>query len=742
MKIRFESALQHHILLILTITAVLIAVFFNGVPPESFIFIHDEYLIFPGHEVRNQFYVHSFTDFGTATLIQLIVTLLDRIYYTLAYFSGLNLYTTQLFLYLLKLLIILLIPYLGFAKLGKLYDCGENKNLSFAISLWYSFNTYTLIYWHSNAFSLTLLICYTLAPLTLYCWEMAILSPPDIKARLMDKLSALFSLALLLFSMSFAIYLFAPFIMLLAIYTALRVLMEKNKRIAILRYLFWLGVISTPLFAVYLSVGYEMFFVAVDAHSTKGSETNGNIQGGLLYMSLMWFTWPIYVHWSPRNVYTFSTYFTTPLSVIAPFLLYAIITMGAIFSRSNIRFFIFLVLWLIFWLLAKGPQQPLGDLYLFMLEHVPGFRVFRSPDAKFGFSIVLSISVLLIFAGAANKSKYSNYVAVLILAVAAIQSWPILTGIAIQGENKNDSYDRVIHIPNEYIQLADYLNNGERAWGYVITSPSVEFGNYLLGQNDEHLGQDLLPKMIRHPFVYGSESSGMPMKTFAKLKRSLEVENFDELKQLAIRYYIFRSDVKTSEANSLLRNFTEGHFVLTFKNRFFTVYEDKTASPLVEGEDISYHMTSPVKINVKPLTHRFINKLILHQNLNSGWRLYADTNMEQHGQARSIIVEWLENITYLWRQPVSIVKSTGAYGYANGWHISEQENTLLSAAQPSSPLSSKKPATFTIFYWPQAFFSLLVIISFFSAIVYLFTICIIASRYKMLRPIEKKIRDA
>jgi len=69
----------------------------------------------------------------------------------------------------------------------------------------------------------------------------------------------------------------------------------------------------------------------------------------------------------------------------APFVIYGLLFVGAIRQRRNIYMIAFILLFLIFLLLAKGSQEPLGALYLFMLEHVPGFRAFRSPDTKFGF---------------------------------------------------------------------------------------------------------------------------------------------------------------------------------------------------------------------------------------------------------------------------------------------------------------------------------------------------------------------
>jgi len=710
--------------LLLMFAVTLAPVFFYGIPSESFLYIHDEYLPLSGYEIRDQFYVHNFLDFGSSTTIPLIVTFFDRVYYALIYTVGLNLQDSQFLSYSLKLLIILLLPYFGFLRLSRLYVSNPNEFIIFAVSLWYSFNTYALIYWHGNGFSLTLLICYALAPLTLYLWEVTLFPEPKVKPRNIKNQIGYFVLALLLFLMSFALYLFAPFIMLLALYTVIRMFLGEGDFIQIIKRLSLLCVVCIPLFAIHLMVLYEMFFLAIDTKGTSTSATYGNIQGGMLYMSLMWFTWPMYTDWSPRNIYTFIDYFRTPVSLLAPFIIYGIIITGIICSRNNIRIIIFFVLFLIFWFFAKGPQEPLGGIYLFMLEYLPGFNVFRSPDSKFGFSIVLTIAALLILAGGAIKPRHSKYVGALVLSVAIIQSWPLLTGVAIQGENTEDSFDRVIHIPMEYRELADYMNEGERAWGYVMTSPSVEFGTYRLGQGDEHAGQDLLSKIIQLPFVYASDSSGMGRAAYEKFMGALKKGNFDELSQLSIRYYIFRNDVKADDSGLLMRVYAKRELLLKFENSFFTVYEDRDALPLVDAKNISFKIENPSKIKIKILAHEQTDELLLHQNLHPGWRLYIDTSIMLLGETRSAIGGWIENIAYVWKQPVSKVKTSGRRGYVNEWNISEL-NIQSETNDNSNQLSSGESLTLTLFHWSQALFYLLAAISAFFASAYLAVICVI-----------------
>lgn len=706
-------------------------IFFNGMPGSSFLFIHDEYFPLPGHEITEQFSARNLLDFGSSTTFQLIVTLFDRIYYALAYLSGLSLKVSQMLLYWLKLFAIMLLPYLGFARLARKYIDSAREEIVLLSSLWYSFNTYTVIYWHGNAFSLTLLICYALAPLALYWWSHVFFGEAGTQRSPGNRLKDTLILAQLLFLMSFALYLFAAFVLFLVAFTAIRLMLARARIINFLGRLTWLVVACVPLFIVHIMVVYEMFSLSIGAQNASGNETFGSLQGGLLYMSLMWFAWTIYTYWTPRNIWTFAEYYHSPIAVAAPFMLYALIFWGALRQRRNIHIITFALLFLIFLLLAKGPQEPLGGLYLFMINHIPGFRVFRSPDSKFGFIVVLTIAVLLLLSGNAIKTRFF---VIVVAMVAVIQSWPLIIGIAIQGENTKTSHDRVIHIPKEYSQLADHLNGPDHKIGYILTLPSVAFGRYEFGKNEEHAGQDLLPKMIKFPFIYADESSGMSKPAYDKLMHLLRSGDYGKLRQFGIRYYVLRRDLRdANNSQAIFENFLVSNYKLVFRNSLFTLFEDERALPLIEGPDSTFNVANPARLDIKLNLHQLPVELVLHQNYHPSWQLYADTSDAgstiTHGQLSNFFTDWFENISFLWKKPISVESHRMVYGYANAWDISKGEiNSLAGVSLSTRESHSPGDTTVTLFYWPQALFSLLAAISSFCTIVYFLVICIIIVR--------------
>jgi hypothetical protein len=703
--LNFNLTLQRSLLFAL-LTIVLMLVFFQGIPSLSFLFIHDEYLPFPGYEADNQFLVRTFLDLGSSNTFQLIASLQDRIYYALAYSCGLSLKETQLLLYGIKLFLIMLLPYLGFSRLARMFGGNIREEIVLMASLWYSFNTYTVIYWHGNAFSFTLLNCYALAPLAIFWWEKVIFPEVESMPSCSKHLKNTLTLAQFLFIMSFALYLFAPFVLLLMAYTILRLAISRSKPLTVIKHLTYLTIACIPLFSVHLMVIYEMFFLSVGSHDASGGGTYGHLPGGLLYMATMWFAWTIYTFWTPRNIWTFADYYHTALAITAPFVLYALVFWGVIRQRRNSFIIIFTLLVLLFILLVKGDQSPLGDLYLFLLEYVPGFRVFRSPDSKFGFPIVLSLAILLLLAGKAIKPRVFS---VTLGFVIIVQCWPLFTGVAIQGENSAASSDRVISIPKDFREVADFMNHSERSFGYLFPVPPVSFGSYQLSENEEHTGQDLLLNMINFPFIYGSGYSGMAKPTYEQLTDHLETEEYRQLRDFSVRYYVIRNDsqIKMKNQEQIVK-FIKKNYKIIFQNSTFIVYEDTETLPLVEEAGMTFEVVNSTRINIKFIPHQTPGELVLHQSYHPSLYLYAGTSKEEpkaeKGESITLLTNWVETLSFLWKNPISVESHRMSYGYSNVWDIPKAETT----SSEEYPLGY---SGLTIFYWPQALFYLLATIS-------------------------------
>lgn len=97
------------------------------------------------------------------------------------------------------------------------------------------------------------------------------------------------------------------------------------------------------------------------------------------------------------NIYTSNTILIL-VSFLIPmvsFLSILFVKNGQVEQRRYIYFFAFLVVVGMFF--SAGSHAPLGFLFTFFYEHIPGFAIFRTPYFKFSYSYILGMSVLLSF---------------------------------------------------------------------------------------------------------------------------------------------------------------------------------------------------------------------------------------------------------------------------------------------------------------------------------------------------------
>ncbi len=629
---------------------------FYTIKNDYFLFLHDELLVLSKYDSSLSFFTNNLADFGTANTTILLVTVFDRLYYYLiTLWLHLDILTSQKILYFIKIFLSIWVPFLGFKKLYSLFNQAEKQDLTvYCISLWYAFNTYTTIYWHGNGFSLTILICYILAPLAFYYFNKAILTN---KVNIIDRLIFI----VLIFFMSFALYLFSVFILFLFLYTLFFIINNITKSLAILKNIIVIFILFLPLLSVFLLIPYDILSSVSNANNITGGETYNQLRGGLFYPIIMWFSWGIYTVWEPRNIFTFHNYFKTLPSIFAPITLYFLILYDFLKTKKPyFKVLLFLSLIIMFFLI-KGSQAPFGGIYTFLIQHVAVFRVFRSPDNKFGFGIVLIISLLLLMASQSFKKKIFVFI---ILIVIFIQGFLLFTGTAVKGENTPTSADRVIKVGSDYKKYIEFINSQEGKFGYVATIPPVAFANYSLGDNETHWGQDLLPKFTKYPYIYIDSYGGMNKEIFKKI--SLAINNGDKksLSAFPVRFYVVRKDVLnySSEKYEKIIENLELNFNIIFENNTFKIYENDDYKQIIYGNKIEFVKISPVEYRIKLSNLSSFAEINLLQNFNKNWNLYIDSD-----NARSDF----KNIVYIFKKPtITNIKSDSSF---NSWKVSKDE---------------------------------------------------------------------
>jgi hypothetical protein len=110
----------------------------------------------------------------------------------------------------------------------------------------------------------------------------------------------------------------------------------------------------------------------------KGYE---NITGGYFYQFIGFSNWGIYTGWPDRLIGGFIDYFHKPQYQLALVFLNCAAVYW-LFKSSQYRLCIITLIFLIF---SVGSQPPLGFIFIWLIEHIPGFESIRTPDNKFGF---------------------------------------------------------------------------------------------------------------------------------------------------------------------------------------------------------------------------------------------------------------------------------------------------------------------------------------------------------------------
>jgi len=132
--------------------------------------------------------------------------------------------------------------------------------------------------------------------------------------------------------------------------------------------------------------------------------------------------------------------------------------------------------------LAKGSNNPLGGVYLWLFDHLPGFKLFRDPNKMFlfiilGYSILFGLAAIVTgewlrerFRAKTWQSELAKGVpALLILIVLCLLALPALSG-HLGGIN---SASRPVKVPEGYKKLDRQLE-GDRDFYRTLWYPDVQ----------------------------------------------------------------------------------------------------------------------------------------------------------------------------------------------------------------------------------------------------------------------------
>lgn len=715
---------------------ILTLIFFWGIDKRHFIYMGDQFFRFNYHEAFiNSFFIRKPENLGVLNGWQFMTQFWDTLYYLFVYSFNISFITAEKILFFLVLFFSFIGSYFGFKKLNELFSLDLEDWRLFIITMWYCINPYTVILWHGGVYNLGSAMTYAIAPLILYFIHQTCFTQTNIRN--------VFICAILLYFGSFTFWLFAPLLFFLISYVLLYLILHRKLFLLFLKNILLLipfyVLLASPII---FSILYEYFNNQGNNNATF-TPTFTNQMGGIRFQLYMWFSWGIYNVWNPRSLFSYGEYYFSPWYVIPTKLLYLLILLGGLqisirqwqialkSKQKKLVFFltpeiqlgiIFITIFFLSAFLAKGAQPPLGNIFLYLYNHIPLFSIFRTPDIRFGFPMVLSLAILLLFI----SRQYRTYIFFIGLGIIIFfQSLPFFTGIAIRGESiKNKYYNRILYIPNDYVQVAKFLNSDPGS-GYILPIPSMSYGHYLLDGKKNHVGQDMLSKLIKRPFIYLSLSDGTYQKTYKTLYDALEKKDSNRLGQFPIKYIIFRNDVVCESCKPLSESDLGSSYKEVMLNKTFRVYKNEKYTPLINGNNVTFTQINPLEYRLSIRNLKKSEDINLLLSFSKDWKVFLNTNQDvMRCVQRKILTSDIQEcnnqmryfsdneLQYLWQKPILGKNQREVFGYANSWNI---DAVMIKKNFNSRYYTMNKDGSvnisLTLYYYPQVWYLLIWFVS-------------------------------
>ncbi len=597
---------------------------FKGVKNNEFIFISDQFIKVSFEEASKSFlHLRKLENLGVHNAWQSTVQFFDSIYYLVSYKIGLTVLHSEMLLHFIITFLTLVVSFEAFKRLNEKVFGNTSTLSSFIVALFYTFNPYTFVLWHGGVYNLGSCLTYAFAPTLLYLvYKLTFLK---------SSVSTALALSVVLFLSSFVFWMLAPILFYLLLLTPVFLIINtyKTKSFPLRQ----LGLFSLTALVYLLLVGFILHSILFEFFNTAGyaspfsTPTYGNQGGGLNYILKLYFSWGIYNVWTPRTIYPkpITDYFFSNFYLFGLFSLYvmALLPMLYFLVKKSLAklaplYVIHLVLLLIFMFFAKANQPPFGEVFDWLYSNVAFFKVFRTADVRFGFVIVLCLSILLLYSS--KFIKRSIFVVLTIFSIILLVFW-LFTGKATRGfEIDNISYDRIVYQTEDSKGLIAFLNANKFLDRYVLILPGFSYHTFELKKGDFFVGQDIISKFVTSPFIYPNQgTTDLYLSSYQALAAILKARSYDQFNNLPVKYIVLRRDISctdcyTQELEDLEKSRV---FKQVFANSTFKVLEVPDSVGIVENVK-NYVMKSPVYIPIfKP--ESTIN---LNLSYNDSWRLY------------------------------------------------------------------------------------------------------------------------
>lgn len=272
---------------------------------------------------------------------------------------------------------------------------------------------------------------------------------------------------------------------------------------------------------------------------------------------------------NPDHAYA-SLYLNNRLLVVASFA-FPLLIMVAFFLSKNkeqkellILFGISLFFGAFF---VAGSHPPLGFLYTFMYEHVPGFSIFRSPYYKFGSEFFIAVAFLISFSlssliekniGKLNKRHFYGFIFGMVIVLLWFRFYNIIFKPSLVFTWHSGLSTRV-QVPSYVDNFGGWFDKQETGDSRTLLLPPLNNSWKNDAYNWGYWSLTNLPSVVSNKsFVSNGElgdgESVWVNKLYSLIESSDEIGVFNLSKKLGIDYILLRNDVLTDSSWSAARS--------------------------------------------------------------------------------------------------------------------------------------------------------------------------------------------
>jgi len=259
-------------------------------------------------------------------------------------------------------------------------------------------------------------------------------------------------------------------------------------------------------------------------------------------------------------------------------------------DKESILFFTILAIIGLF--LAKGPNEPLGSLYIWLFNNFPGFSMFREPWAKFMPLVVLSYAVLVGFlVDYIHKlgRPLGKVISFSLIALLIINAWPFYTGNLAPTARVGLLPSLQVNVPDYWIEASYWLNNQPGDWRILLLPENPFYQvHYFWGYHGVDITRGyLLSKTVVTYYTCGGYYFHPISHKFVKelynqirqvklLDKRLGISNI--LNLLSIKYILVRGDLDWTHYNTT--NMKSPEDLSLFLEREYGIELVRTIGPL------------------------------------------------------------------------------------------------------------------------------------------------------------------